>query len=151
MRVLVVEDHADARLLLVLMLQDLHFTVVEAANGEEALDSLDRAGPFEFALVDWGLPGLSGLDLVREIRAKQESDHMKILMVTGRNEMDDVAEALENGVDEYLMKPFDEDALCSKLLLLGLEGVEPSVAPASLPDGSEPGERRNPGDRFGGA
>ncbi len=87
------------------------------------MDSVKHTGPFDLALVDWGLPGMSGLDLVCEIRANPESYPMKILVVTGRKELDDVSEALESGVDEYLMKPFDPYTLESKLRLLGLRGT----------------------------
>ena len=120
MRALVVEDDRVTRRSVVGLLEQLGFGVVEAADGSEALDHLSGAERFDLSLVDWMLPGISGVDVVRAIRANPAHEAMRVMMVTIRNERDDVRQALEVGADEYLMKPVERHALLSKLELLGL-------------------------------
>jgi len=69
--------------------------------------------------VDWYMPVMDGLEMLRQLRA-QGFDGMKVLMVTTEAENDFITRALDAGADEYLMKPFDEEALNEKLAMLGL-------------------------------
>jgi two-component system chemotaxis response regulator CheY len=103
-------------------LKHLGFEVSEAANGEIALASLQQlASPPELALVDWNMPVMDGLALVQQIRANADWASMRVMMVTTETEVSRMADALAAGADEYMMKPFSEDALRDKLLMLGLE------------------------------
>jgi two-component system chemotaxis response regulator CheY len=122
MRVLVLDDSSAMRAILRRALRDRGFEVVEAVDVGSALDLLERCGPLELALVDWNLPGRSGLEFVRAAKAGPERAGLKVVMVTTELESDRVLEALRAGVDEYLMKPFTPDLLESKLALLGLVG-----------------------------
>lgn len=94
--------------------------MVEAGQGAEALDQLQQSGPLDLALVDWNMPVMTGYEFLQQIRAKREFDPMPIMMVTTETEMSQVQRALEAGANEYVMKPFTEEALREKLLLLGL-------------------------------
>ncbi len=76
---------------------------------------------FDFALVDWNLPGMNGLELVKIIRKNPELAAIRLMMVTTETQLDRVREALEAGADEYIMKPFDKEMLLEKLTLLGIE------------------------------
>ena len=121
MRALVIEDSQAMRSILAGILGDLGFEVSLAADAEEALAVLENDQRFEFALVDWNLPAMSGLDLVISIRDRATHDDIKLMMVTTETELARVQEALEAGADEYIMKPFDREMLLEKLALLGIE------------------------------
>jgi two-component system chemotaxis response regulator CheY len=123
MRVLVVEDDPVTRRSIVGLLRRLCIAdVIEAADGEEALDHLKGMTDIDLTLVDWMLPGTSGIDVVRAARANRSHKGMRIMMVTGQNDREDVQVALASGADEYLMKPIERGALISKLNLMGLKG-----------------------------
>jgi DNA-binding response OmpR family regulator len=85
------------------------------------LDHLKGTDAIDLSLVEWILPDTDGVEVVRAARANRARDGMRIMMVTGRTDRDDVQEALDAGVDEYLMKPIERDALISKLNLMGLD------------------------------
>lgn len=120
MRVLIVDDSRAVRTLFKSLLTEMKFEVVEAVDGVDALERLRTAGPFEVALVDWEMPRMNGLDLVKEIRGKPEWKATKLMMVTTHTNFDSVAEAMAAGADEYLMKPLTSEMLVEKLRLLGL-------------------------------
>jgi two-component system chemotaxis response regulator CheY len=77
---------------------------------------------FDVALVDWNMPVMDGLEMLKQMRA-QGFDSTKVLMVTTEAENDFILRALDAGADEYLMKPFDDEALSEKLAMLGLVEV----------------------------
>jgi len=118
MRVLVIDDSRAMRKLLSSILMSLGHQVVEAADGLEGLDRLERKGPFALALVDWNMPQINGYEFVRRVRADARYSKMKLMMVTTDVETAQVAKALEAGANEYVMKPFTQDALKQKLDLL---------------------------------
>jgi two-component system chemotaxis response regulator CheY len=97
------------------------FEVALAADAEGALEVLENDQAFDLALVDWNLPGMSGLDLVNTIRERQNLGEIKLMMVTTETQLGRVVEALDAGADEYIMKPFDREMLLEKLALLGIE------------------------------
>ncbi len=120
MRALVVDDSRAMRLLIKKQLHQLGFETVEAAHGAEALERLRAQDlPINVALVDWNMPVMSGIELLREIRKDPELAWLPILMVTSESELTAVSDALEAGANEYLMKPFTEDGLRDKLELIG--------------------------------
>ena len=120
MRALVVDDSRAMRLVLKKQLTHLGFDIVEAAHGGEALERLRaRDTSVNVALVDWNMPVMSGLELVKAIRSDPELAWLPVLMVTSESELEAVAVALEAGANEYLMKPFTEEGLRDKLELIG--------------------------------
>ncbi|HUJ28501.1 MAG TPA: response regulator [Myxococcales bacterium] len=120
MRAIVVDDSRAMRTIIGRMLKESGFQVLEAGNGQEAVDVLKAQGPVELALVDWNMPVMNGLELVRAVRARPEWNATRLMMVTTEVEVQNVAAALESGANEYLMKPFTPDALKEKLALLGI-------------------------------
>jgi two-component system chemotaxis response regulator CheY len=100
------------------ILREISIEVLEAENGKEALTRLKTDPDIGLLLVDWNMPEMSGIDLVRQVRAERVYDGAKILMVTTQAEAGDVAQALDAGANEYLMKPFDKDMLLGKLEIL---------------------------------
>jgi two-component system chemotaxis response regulator CheY len=121
-RALVIDDSRAIRSILAGILGDIGFDVVGVADAEEAHALLQRDADFELALVDWNLPVMNGLDLVRKIRAMPSLDSVRLMMVTTETELERVSQALDAGADEYIMKPFDKAMLLEKLALLGVDG-----------------------------
>jgi two-component system chemotaxis response regulator CheY len=115
---LVVDDSRAMRGLVGMTRESLGFGVVEAGDGVEALEQLALMRVPEVALVDWNMPRMNGLDLVRALRRRELYEHMAIVMVTSETTTDSVIEALAAGADEYLMKPFSAELLRDKLMLL---------------------------------
>jgi two-component system chemotaxis response regulator CheY len=120
MRALVIDDSRAMRSILRNILSELDFDVVEAADGKQAVRTLADDPRFDLALVDWNLPEMNGLEIVTEVRSTLGMTDIKLLMVTTETEFDRVAQALDAGADEYIMKPFDRDMLLDKLLILGV-------------------------------
>ena len=120
MRAMVVDDSRAMRTIIGRMLKESGFEVLEAGNGQEAVAVLQSQGPVDLALVDWNMPEMNGLELVRAVRARPEWNATRLMMVTTEVEVQNVAAALESGANEYLMKPFTPDALKEKLALLGI-------------------------------
>jgi two-component system, chemotaxis family, chemotaxis protein CheY len=119
-KAIIVDDSRAARMILKRALTSEGFEVFEAGDGQQALAELARTGPLELALVDWNMPVMSGYELVREVRSRKDLNSMAIMMVTTETEASQVQKALEAGANEYVMKPFTEDVLREKLMLLGL-------------------------------
>lgn len=120
MKAIVVDDSRAMRMMLRKMLAETGFEVVEAGHGIEALARLDEVGALDLALIDWNMPELDGVGLVRAIRARPQYSGMRLMMVTSETDASRVQGALEAGANEYMMKPFTADALAAKLCLLGL-------------------------------
>jgi len=121
MKALVVDDSRAMRMILRKQLSAQGFQVVEASQGQEALACLREHGAtFQIALIDWNMPVMSGLELIKAIRADRELSPLPVLMVTSELEMSSVAQALAAGATEYLMKPFTPEGLNEKLGLMGV-------------------------------
>jgi two-component system chemotaxis response regulator CheY len=119
MRALIVDDSRFVRGFLRGLLEEKGIECEEAADGQGGLDRLHGGLTFDLALVDWNMPVMNGLDMLREMRS-EGFDDIRVLMVTTEAENDFILRALEAGADEYLMKPFDDEALNEKLTMLGL-------------------------------
>ena len=118
-RLLAVDDDPINRLLLTHCLAnnpDFEFVTVE--SGQEVLDRLNRGERFDVLLVDWMMPEMSGYELILTVRASEQFNDIRIMMLTAKVEMEDVAQALAAGAGEYLMKPFTKEMLINKLELL---------------------------------
>ena len=120
MHALVVDDSDIIRKILTAYLQKLGFEVTAAINGREALEQLYRMEKADIALVDWNMPEMDGIAFLREVRANVQYDALPVMMVTTNSELAHVAQALEAGANEYIMKPFTADMLREKLELLGV-------------------------------
>ncbi|MGA2887509.1 MAG: response regulator [Terracidiphilus sp.] len=119
MRALIVDDSRFVRGYLRGLLEEKGIQCEEAADGQAGMDQMNSGVPFDLALVDWNMPVMNGLDMLKQLRAEGFSD-VKVMMVTTEAENDYILRALDAGADEYLMKPFDDEALTEKLAMLGL-------------------------------
>lgn len=114
-KVLVVEDEADLSSQIKLTLTREHYTVEIVDNGQAALDML-RVYQYDVIVLDWMLPGMNGVELMRKFREK--GGKTPILMLTARSSIDDRAEGLDAGADDYLPKPFHAKELTARLRAL---------------------------------
>jgi two-component system response regulator PhoP len=112
MRILVVEDEATLRGQLSTQLESKGYSVDAAADGESGL-FLGREYPMDLAIVDLGLPGISGIELIRQLRALGRP--FPILILTARDGWRDKVEGLESGADDYLTKPFHAEELMARV------------------------------------
>ncbi len=120
-RALVVDDSRAMRSILSKALVESGFEVVQAANGREALETMDREGlAFSLVLLDWNMPEISGIEVLEKLRSRSELNGVRMVMVTTETEIEQMARALEAGADEYVMKPFTREALEDKLRLIGV-------------------------------
>ncbi|KLD73186.1 chemotaxis response regulator CheY [Xanthomonas campestris pv. phormiicola] len=115
MRILIVDDFSTMRRIVKNLLGDLGFTnTAEAEDGNSALAAL-RSAPFEFVVTDWNMPGMTGIDLLRNIRADDKLKHLPVLMVTAEAKREQIIEAAQAGVNGYIIKPFTAQTLQEKL------------------------------------
>lgn len=121
MRALVVDDSRVVRTIIGSILRELGMDVLQAADGAEALERIKQNGDVELVLVDWNMPVMNGLELLRAVRANVLLSRVKIMMVTTETALASISQALEAGANEYVMKPFNRDVLKEKLALLGLD------------------------------
>jgi two-component system, OmpR family, response regulator len=115
MRLLIAEDDTDLRQVMSALLVQSGFDVDGCADGAAALDSL-MIGGYDLGIIDLGLPGLSGLELVRALRARGRT--LPILVVTARDALNDRVGGLDAGADDYLVKPFDLPELQARVRAL---------------------------------
>jgi DNA-binding response OmpR family regulator len=115
MRILVVEDEKDLNRILVKRLRLEGYAVDGCFDGIQALEYLSSAA-FDAVVLDWMLPGLSGLDVVRSIRASYP--HLAVLMLTAKDQVSDKVTGLDAGADDYLVKPFATEELLARLRML---------------------------------
>ena len=119
MRALIVDDSRFVRGFLRGLLEEKGIECEEAGDGQAGLARLSAGRQFDFALVDWNMPVMNGLEMLSRLRAEGFTN-LKVMMVTTEAESEFIVRALAAGADEYLMKPFDEEALNDKLTMLGL-------------------------------
>lgn len=119
MRALVVDDSSTMRAVLRIALKKRSFEVMEAKNGVDALNVLDKAEPVDLMLLDWNMPEMDGFDLLQRLRQDQKYNATRIMMVTTETSLPDMTSALNAGADEYVMKPFTPDVISAKLDQLG--------------------------------
>ena len=116
---LVVDDSGVVRKVARRIVETLNFSVIEAEDGEKALEACKRSMP-EAVLLDWNMPVMDGLEFLVNLRRMPGGDMPKVVFCTTENGMDHIARALEAGADEYIMKPFDKDIITAKFAEVGL-------------------------------
>ncbi|MFC3149867.1 chemotaxis response regulator CheY [Litoribrevibacter euphylliae] len=115
MKILIVDDFSTMRRIIKNLLKDLGFTnTQEADDGSTALPML-KTGDFDFLITDWNMPGMTGIDLLRAVRADDALSHMPVLMVTAEAKREQIVAAAQAGVNGYVVKPFTAQALKEKI------------------------------------
>ena len=115
MRFLVVDDFSTMRRIVRNLLKELGFTNVdEAEDGQVALHKL-KNGQFEFVVTDWNMPNMSGIELLKAIRADASLKHLPVMMITAEAKKENIIEAATAGASGYIVKPFTAGTLSEKL------------------------------------
>ncbi|HSF10830.1 MAG TPA: chemotaxis response regulator CheY [Nitrospirales bacterium] len=124
-KVLVVDDMSTMRRIVKNVLRQIGFSdIVEAENGQDALTKL-KAGGFGLVVSDWNMPVMQGIELLRAVRADAELKTLPFLMVTAEAQKENLIEAVQAGVSNYVVKPFTAEVLQGKL-----EKIFANVQPA---------------------
>jgi two-component system chemotaxis response regulator CheY len=115
MKILIVDDFSTMRRIIKNLLRDLGFTnTSEADDGQTALPMLQN-GSFDFLVTDWNMPGMSGIELLKAVRADGKLKNLPILRVTAEAKRDQIIEAAQAGVNGYVVKPFTAAVLKEKI------------------------------------
>jgi len=120
MRALIVDDSRFIRQYMRQLLEGMGLNCEESVDGYGALQMLRGPLPFDFMLLDVNMPGMSGLECVKQLREAGLQPAMKVMMVTTEADNSYICQALEYGADEFLMKPFTPESLHEKLAMIGL-------------------------------
>jgi two-component system, chemotaxis family, chemotaxis protein CheY len=118
-RLLIVDDVADNRIVLARRFQRRGFEIVEAEDGEQALEACRLSMP-DAVLLDWNMPKMDGYEFLRNLRRLPDGDRPKVVFCTTENDVAHIARALHAGANEYIMKPFDKDIVTAKFQEVGL-------------------------------
>ena len=115
MKILIVDDFSTMRRIIKNLLRDLGFTnTVEADDGITAIPILN-SGSIDFLVTDWNMPGMTGIDLLRHVRADEKLRSLPVLMVTAEAKREQIIEAAQAGVNGYVVKLFTAQALKEKI------------------------------------
>jgi two-component system, chemotaxis family, chemotaxis protein CheY len=115
MKVLAVDDFPTMRRIVKTLLRQLGYTnVVEAEDGQAALTKLKQE-KFDLVLLDWNMPRMTGLELLKAIRADDNLRNTPVVMITAEGRKEDVLEAVKAGVNNFIVKPFTAETLEEKL------------------------------------
>ena len=115
MKILIVDDFSTMRRIIKNLLRDLGFNnTSEADDGSSALPML-RTGSFQFLITDWNMPGMTGIELLKAVRADEALKTLPVLMVTAEQKREQIIEAAQAGVNGYVVKPFTATTLKEKI------------------------------------
>ena len=115
MKIMVVDDMSTMRRIVKNILKQLGFAnVEEAENGQEALEKM-KQGAFGFVVSDWNMPVMSGIELLKAIRADGQLKDIPVLMVTAEAQKENIVEAVQAGVSNYIVKPFTAEVMQEKM------------------------------------
>lgn len=115
MRVLVVDDFSTMRRIVKNILRQIGFTnIVEADDGTTAWDVLNK-DKVDFIVSDWNMPQMAGIDLLRKVRASEEFAKIPFLMVTAEAQQENIIEAVQAKVSNYIVKPFTAEIMKQKI------------------------------------
>ncbi len=116
LKFLVVDDSVTMRRIVANSLKNLGYDgIVEAVDGKDALDKLAADSEINFVITDWNMPVVTGLELTKSLRADEKYSKLPILMVTTRGVKEDIIEALQAKVSNYIIKPFTPQVLKEKI------------------------------------
>lgn len=116
MRVLIVDDYHTMLRILRNLLRQLNLeNVDEAHDGEEAFSKLQSAGPHDLIISDWNMKPITGLDLLKRVRADDKLKRIPFIMVTAESKTENVIAAKQAGVSNYIVKPFNSETLRAKI------------------------------------
>ncbi|MEM7207002.1 MAG: chemotaxis response regulator CheY [Pseudomonadota bacterium] len=115
MKILVVDDFSTMRRIVKNLLKDLGFNNMEEADDGNTALPLLKSGGFDFLVTDWNMPGMTGIELLKQVRADESLADLPVLMVTAESKREQIVEAAQAGVNGYVVKPFTAITLKEKI------------------------------------
>jgi len=116
MKILLVDDSSTMRRIQMNTLKSLGYEdVVQAEDGQDALNKLKENPDIKLVLLDWNMPNMNGIDCLKAIKANPTTKAVPVMMVTSEAEKSKIIEAIQSGASNYLVKPFEADALKEKI------------------------------------
>lgn len=128
-KILIIEDEAAIRQLLRFSLEPAGFSVTEAENTDLAFQAVKKNKP-DLILVDWMLPGLSGVEFIKQLKAKESTRHIPVILLTARAEENNKLQGFDAGADDYVTKPFSPAELIARIKTILRRGI--LVSPEGL-------------------
>jgi two-component system, chemotaxis family, chemotaxis protein CheY len=116
MKIMSVDDSRAMRLIIKNAVEVLGYEFVEAANGREAVDYLEKDPSVDLILLDWNMPVMDGMETLKNLKSNPRLQNIPVTMVTTEVERQKVIEAISKGARNYVMKPFTQEALIAKIL-----------------------------------
>ncbi len=124
MNVLLVDDSKTARNMLKRIFVELgNWEVLEAENGQDALERLNQVKSMDLICIDWNMPVMNGLEFLKLAKKHPDLSDTWMMMVTSETEFTNINKAMVSGANEYIMKPFTKDIILAKLEMMGLLSV----------------------------
>ena len=117
MKILVVEDDTDIQDLIIVLLRRANYIVITEGNGRDGLAAALTQKP-DLVILDWNMPGLTGLEVCKALRADPRTQHLAVLLLTSRTQELDIDQAFIAGADDYMVKPFRGSELVSRVAAL---------------------------------
>ena len=115
MRILIAEDDLTSRKMLEIALQKWGYGVVSTSRGDEAFAALQTAGRPSVAILDWMMPGMSGIEICRKLQEEENQNPVYVILLTALGDKDAVITGLRSGADDYVTKPFDSEELRARI------------------------------------
>jgi sigma-B regulation protein RsbU (phosphoserine phosphatase) len=115
MKILIAEDNMTTRRILETILVKWNYDVISACDGNEAWKKLHEKDPPKLVILDWMMPGINGVEICRRLRQEDPGKPMYIILLTARDEKNDIVEGLGAGADDYIAKPFDKEELRARI------------------------------------
>jgi DNA-binding response OmpR family regulator len=115
MKILIAEDNVTTRRILETILVKWDYDVISACDGNDAWEKLQENDPPKLIILDWMMPGINGVEICRRLRRADPVDPIYIILLTSRDEKNDVVEGLGAGADDYISKPFDTEELRARI------------------------------------
>lgn len=116
---MIVDDSRVVRMVARKIVEGLGFDVIEAEDGLIAFGLCEKKLP-DAILLDWNMPNMDGLECMKKVRQLPDGDKVKIVFCTTENDLSHIRNAIANGADEYVMKPFDAEIITGKFIQVGL-------------------------------
>ncbi len=115
MKILVAEDQAVSRHILVANLRKWGYDVTAVQDGTRAWEALQAEGAPQMVILDWLMPGMDGIEICRQIRKSPQSQPIYLILLTARRGLEDKVQGLQSGADDYITKPFDREELRARV------------------------------------
>ncbi len=115
MKILIAEDDRTSRALLGGLLKKWGYEVIAVSDGRQAWDELVKPEAPRIAIIDWEMPELTGIEVIERFRKREESAYAYIILLTGRDDRENIIEGISKGADDYVIKPFDPEELSVRI------------------------------------